>query len=204
MYSTREKNKNIEILSKAKEDLRIDVRSCHGARNVDVDLTDDVSHPDTNKQCATILNMTIANDNLQLILCQSRKRYQHPLLKISCLSYILFCSVTDADCLDVNNPSGNDFVMAQSVLTRLVCIVSLTGIFFISAQYGYLDALQAITRTSQSSPKQLFIQNALDHDISGPYNGSYLQDLCLQTKWRPGLIFSCGRIYGGIGNVSSI
>jgi len=92
--------------------------------------------------------------------------------------------------------------MVQLIFTRLVGVIVLTGILFISAQYGYLDAARSMAASARSSPKQIFIQNALNHDISGPYNGSHLQDLCAHTKWRPGLIFSCGRIYGGIGNVS--
>lgn len=54
------------------------------------------------------------------------------------------------------------------------------------------------------SNKKEFVKDLLAHDIDGPFDPEPLRQLCANTTWQEGLIFSCGAGVGGVGNVRSI
>lgn len=52
--------------------------------------------------------------------------------------------------------------------------------------------------------KDIFIQQATDWEIDGPWNPKPLHDLCASRNFTEGLHFQCARAYGGVGNVRNI
>jgi len=52
--------------------------------------------------------------------------------------------------------------------------------------------------------KAVFIQQASEWQIDGPYNNTALTRLCASKEWVEGLQFKCASAYGGIGNIRNI
>jgi hypothetical protein len=52
--------------------------------------------------------------------------------------------------------------------------------------------------------KASFIEIALDTEIDDPIDLTDLQALCVKSKWKEGLIISCGTPYGGISPIRNI
>lgn len=56
-------------------------------------------------------------------------------------------------------------------------------------------------KTVQLRAEEDFIKRALESEIGNPYDGSSLRKLCADVQWQEGLMMSCTRVNGGIGNV---
>jgi hypothetical protein len=52
--------------------------------------------------------------------------------------------------------------------------------------------------------KYVFIEEASNWDIDGPFNNTALHNLCAGKSWREGLHFKCAPAFGGVGNVRNI
>lgn len=51
--------------------------------------------------------------------------------------------------------------------------------------------------------RAVFINDFLNHDVSGPYIGDGLSDLCSGKKWTPGLLLTCDAVPGGMADVKN-
>ena len=49
----------------------------------------------------------------------------------------------------------------------------------------------------------VFINDFLNHDVSGPFIGDGLSDLCSAKKWTPGLLLTCDAVPGGMADVKN-
>ncbi|KAJ2904140.1 uncharacterized protein MKZ38_008761 [Zalerion maritima] len=47
----------------------------------------------------------------------------------------------------------------------------------------------------------LFVNDMLEHEVGGPFDGTPIQELCASKTWTQGLIVSCDPAQGGIGHV---
>jgi hypothetical protein len=52
--------------------------------------------------------------------------------------------------------------------------------------------------------KNIFVEEAMKTEIDGFFDQQPMRELCGNTTWQEGLIFSCGAPQGGIGNVRNV
>ncbi|CAK7206594.1 hypothetical protein SEUCBS139899_009393 [Sporothrix eucalyptigena] len=51
--------------------------------------------------------------------------------------------------------------------------------------------------------RTVFVSDFLNHDVSGPFNGDGLADLCTGKKWTQGLLLTCDAVPGSIADVKN-
>jgi hypothetical protein len=57
---------------------------------------------------------------------------------------------------------------------------------------------------NSTARKAVFIKEASEWEIDGPFNNTALHDLCASKSWQQGLHFKCAPAFGGVGNVRNI
>lgn len=82
----------------------------------------------------------------------------------------------------------------------ILAFLALLFVFLHSLTRGHAHIAFWAVRKAFST-RETYVANYLDNDMSGPYDGTPLKEICRRAEWREGLIIKCGRINGGIGNV---
>lgn len=87
-----------------------------------------------------------------------------------------------------------------------VCIAALlvsTTIFYISPSKA-AGVIHDKFREVNVGKKNVFVEKAMKTEIDGHFDQTPIRELCGNTTWQDGLIFSCGAPQGGIGNVRNV
>nr|XP_036585191.1 alternative oxidase [Colletotrichum truncatum]KAF6795088.1 alternative oxidase [Colletotrichum truncatum] len=84
-------------------------------------------------------------------------------------------------------------------------LAKIVGPFlFIAWSVWYLgitrQEIQEVTRKFRAQ-RNLFIEDFLEHEIDGKFDGGAISNLCATRKWTPGLIMSCDSAHAGLGVV---
>ncbi|KAI9732721.1 MAG: hypothetical protein M1818_007455 [Claussenomyces sp. TS43310] len=95
--------------------------------------------------------------------------------------------------------------MKPAAQTQLIAVfLLLIAVLLFNQRNEFVPSSWSSLHQRPKSPKEAFIKRTLESDINGPYEGLHLQNLCKETKWTEGLIFSCTRVNGGFGNVRNV
>jgi len=89
-----------------------------------------------------------------------------------------------------------------SSVTRLVKIViPLIFISWVLFYFGISKSRYDEVVRQLRSEKSVFINDFLQNEIDGDFDGSGIDRLCESKQWIPGLIMSCDAAPGGVGEV---
>ena len=83
----------------------------------------------------------------------------------------------------------------------IVFLITTTAYYlFFDNRYDVHDVYQVAV----TGRKGAFVQDILENEIDGPFDGSALAALCSTKTWTPGLIFKCEAPQGGFGDVRNV
>ncbi|CAK4034788.1 Hypothetical predicted protein [Lecanosticta acicola] len=87
-----------------------------------------------------------------------------------------------------------------------VAFITLLPLYYASFQFRYHGSAPSFMtnlRPLKEIPQQVFVETALQHQVSDPFDIDPLRELCQNRKPRNDIIISCAPGTGGVGNIRS-